>query len=58
MSIEGTPGYPAPDTACIVVTKICSMPKRSSIGFSAITRPIAEQLGLVTMYPPDSLRQL
>ena len=28
------------------------MPKRSSSGFSASTRPIALQFGLVTMYPP------
>jgi 3,4-dihydroxy-2-butanone 4-phosphate synthase len=42
-------GIAGAETACMVVTKICSMPKRSSIGLSAMTRPMAEQLGLVTM---------
>ena len=39
----------APLTACMVLTKICSMPNRSWSGFSAMTRPMVEQLGLVTM---------
>ena len=52
MSSEATPGYPAPLTACIVVTNRLSMPNRSSNGFNTSTNPIALQFGLVTMYPP------
>ena len=58
MSSDATPGYPAPLTACIVLTKIASTPNRSTSGFSAITSPIAEQFGFVTMYPPDSFRHV
>src|SRR5271157_5561545 len=42
MSSEATPGYPAPLTACIVVTKIDSMPNFSCSGASATTSPMAE----------------
>ena len=50
MSSEGTPGYPAPDTACIVetVTRAASscLPPAS-----AITSGTVAQLGFVTMAP-------
>src|SRR5271157_5973445 len=48
MSSEATPGYPAPLTACIVVTKIDSIPNIRCKGASATTNPMAEQLGLLT----------
>src|SRR5262252_8786869 len=57
MSNEATPGYPAPLTACIVVTNNDSTPNLSCNGANATTSPIAEQFGLVTIYPPDFLRQ-
>src|SRR5208282_6167753 len=53
MSSEATPGYPAPLTACIVTAITVSSVKARCNGASASTRPIAEQLGLVTTYPPD-----
>ncbi len=37
------------ETACRVETKSFSMPKRVSSGASGSTRPMAQQLGLVTM---------
>src|ERR1700733_13078224 len=41
-----------------MVTAItASSPKRSCRGANASTRPIAEQLGLVTTNPPDFFRQ-
>ena len=46
---RGTPGYPAPLTACIVLTNRLSIPNRSSSGFSGSTSPIAQQFGFVTM---------
>src|SRR5437764_1017948 len=49
MSSEATPGYPAPLTACIVLTNKLSIPNRSSSGFRASTSPIALQFGLVTI---------
>jgi hypothetical protein len=51
MSNDGTPGYPAPETACIVVMKICSMPNAACSGASAIAAPVAAQLALVTIAP-------
>src|ERR1035437_7136580 len=57
MSSEGTPGYPAPLTACMVTAITVSSVKRRCNGASASARPIAEQLGLVTTYPPDLARQ-
>ena len=56
MSSEGTPGYPAPETACIVVTKTCSRPKLSMSGASAIARKIVEQFAFVTMAPVQPRR--
>src|ERR1700757_4770360 len=58
MSKEATPGYPAPLTACIVTAITVSRPNRCSNGARASTRPIAEQLGLVTTNPPDFRRQV
>src|ERR1039457_3887270 len=57
MSREATPGYPAPLTACIVTAITVSSVKARCNGASASTKPIAEQLGLVTTNPPDWLRQ-
>src|SRR5579871_5992266 len=51
MSMEGTPGYPAPEIACMVVTITRRMPNGFSAA-SAITRTMVEQLGLVTIAPP------
>ncbi len=48
-SSEGTPGYPAPESACIVVTTTLVTPNRRCSGASASTTITAEQLGLVTM---------
>src|ERR1035441_10877303 len=50
MSMEGTPGYPAPEMACMVLTITLVMPNCLS-GPSAITRPTVEQFGLVTICP-------
>ena len=50
MSSDGTPGYPAPDTACIVETTTARMPNGRS-GASAIASTTVEQFGLVTMAP-------
>jgi hypothetical protein len=41
-------GIPAPLTACMVLTKSFSMPKRACSGASGSTSPIAQQLGFVT----------
>src|SRR6202162_2080823 len=57
MSSEGTPGYPAPLTACMVTAITVSSVKRRCNGARAITSPMAEQLGLVTAKPPDLRRQ-
>src|SRR6185437_14380896 len=51
MSSDGTPGYPAPLTACIVATKIFLIPKRWCKGPSAKTRPIAEQFRFMVTNP-------
>ena len=50
MSSDGTPGYPAPDTACIVVTMTDRRPNCRS-GASAIDSTTVEQFGLVTIAP-------
>ncbi|MGC4082632.1 MAG: hypothetical protein QM736_11105 [Vicinamibacterales bacterium] len=50
MSHEGTPGYPAPEIACSVVTIVFSMPNWRS-GASAIVIATVEQFGLVMMRP-------
>src|SRR5437660_6591468 len=55
MSSAGTPGYPAPLTACMVLTKTFCTSNLRCNGESANTNPIAEQLGLVTANPPLSL---
>src|SRR5208282_3684498 len=57
MSSEATPGYPAPLTACIVTAITVSSVKARCNGARASTSPMAEQLGLVTTYPPDLERQ-
>jgi hypothetical protein len=51
MSRLATPGYPAPERACIVTTCTFSIPKAASSGASAKTSAIVEQLGFVMMYP-------
>ena len=52
MSRDGTPGYPPPDIACIVVTIHASMgPKAFSSAASGITNPVVEQFAFVTMNP-------
>ena len=48
----GTPGRPAPDRAWSVTTWTSRTPKASASGLSAMTRPMVEQLGLVTIAPP------
>src|SRR5207253_1259774 len=50
-SSAATPGYPAPETACSVVTRTASTPKARARGASASASWVAEQLGLVTMAP-------
>src|SRR5687767_6112790 len=50
MSSDGTPGYPAPDTACIVDT-ITDRTLNCRSGANAIASTIVEQLGLVTIAP-------
>src|SRR3954470_20434098 len=57
MSMDETPGYPAPETACIVETRTERMPKRDR-GARAMVRTIVEQFGLVTIAPfqPRALR--
>jgi hypothetical protein len=50
MSNEETPGYPAPEMACIVVHMMVSKgPNLSSRAFRATTTPVVEQLALQTM---------
>src|ERR1700716_938753 len=51
MSSEGTPGYPAPDTSCIVERNSCLMPNFWCSGARATAATVAEQLALVTMAP-------
>mmetsp|Transcript_13213 Transcript_13213/g.50606 ORF Transcript_13213/g.50606 Transcript_13213/m.50606 type:complete len:202 (-) Transcript_13213:340-945(-) len=51
------PGYPAPEMACIVVTMAASMPNARSMGSRAHTRPVVEQLALVTMNAPESANE-
>ena len=50
MSMEGTPGYPAPEIACIVVAITRVMPNCFS-GPSPMVSPTVEQFGLVTICP-------
>ena len=50
MSRDGTPGYPAPETACSVVTMTERSPKTRS-GASTIAITTVEQLGFVTIAP-------
>ena len=51
ISSEGTPGYPAPETACIVETNSFSIPKARCSGTRARTSAAVEQLGLARMAP-------
>ena len=51
MSSEGTPGYPAPDTACIVETTTRLQCRTARSGASAIASTTVEQLGFVTIAP-------
>ncbi len=51
-SREGTPGYPAPESAWYVETKTCLRPKAWLIACRGAAMPVEEQLALVTMYPP------
>ena len=56
MSKLGTPGYPAPDTACMLVTTTVSIPKASANGRRLSVKGTHTQFGLVTMNPfPESL---
>jgi hypothetical protein len=57
MSMEGTPGYPAPEMACMVVATILVMPNCLS-GASPMVRTMVEQFGLVTILPLPSARLL
>ena len=50
MSSDGKPGYPAPETACSVVTMADRSPNWRN-GASAIVSTTVEQLGLVTIPP-------
>src|SRR5437773_1727679 len=56
MSSEATPGYPAPEIACIVVMTTASTPKRACNGASASAIMIVEQLGLVPLNPRPGRR--
>ena len=52
MSIDDTPGYPAPEIACIVLTSMQSSgPKASSRAFSGTTIPVVEQLAFASIQP-------
>src|SRR5439155_1591636 len=51
ISIDATPGYPAPEIACIVVATHDSTPKLACSGASAIAITMVEQFGFVTMNP-------
>src|SRR5215210_6393851 len=51
MSSEGTPGYPAPDTACIVERKSCLIANFWCSGARATAATVAEQFALVTIAP-------
>src|SRR5689334_24665921 len=50
ISMEATPGYPAPETACIVETITDLMPNRTK-GARAMVKTMVEQFGLVTIAP-------
>ena len=50
MSSDGTPGYPAPDTACIVDTTTARR-SNSRRGASARASTTVEQFGFVTIAP-------
>ncbi len=50
ISMDGTPGYPAPEMACSVVVMTRVMPNGFS-GPSAMVSTMVEQLGLVTIWP-------
>ena len=49
--IDGTPLYPAPLTACIVVTETLLKVYLSNNGFKVNVKAIVEQLGFVTIHP-------
>lgn len=52
MSRDETPGYPAPEIACIVVIMTHSRgPKAFSRALRGIETPVVEQFALVTMNP-------
>ncbi len=48
---EGTPGNPAPESACIVVTIAFFAPYSSMSGFSTIESPVPVQFGVVAIAP-------
>ena len=50
ISIDGTPGYPAPEIACMVVVITCVMPNGLR-GAKPITKETVAQFGLVTICP-------
>src|SRR3989441_8755336 len=52
MSRDATPGYPAPEMACSVVTTTAATPNRSASGARASAIITVEQLGFATMNPP------
>src|SRR5712692_2116643 len=58
MSREATPGYPAPETACIDETITVSMPNLSSRGLSDSVRIAVVQFGLATINPSHFRRRL
>ena len=49
-SMDATPGYPAPERACMVVTSTRVMPN-GFMGPSAMVSATVEQFGLVTISP-------
>ena len=51
ISIDDTPGYPAPLMAWRVAIWTASMPQTSTNGLSASAMPMTEQLGFVTSAP-------
>src|SRR3989442_1100952 len=53
MSRDGTPGYPAPESAWYVATCTSVRSSASARGFSGRARPVIEQFGFVTTKPPS-----
>ncbi len=57
MSSDATPGYPAPEIACMVETMTVSSPKLSWSGFNERLRMAVVQFGFATMNPSHFVRR-